>query len=194
MINRPIRPLPRLRFRMIRLFFFPFLLCLLGCENDLADINRLFDPDAVAMEVAYDVEMLYSDSAVVQVRIRAPRMIRHIDKSEPRQEFPDGMDVDFFGSGQRVDSQLRSDYAIRFDKKKQIVVRDSVVWLGSGGEQLDTEELTWDERTGKVFTNRFVTLRRPEEIVYGVGFEANQDFSRATIKAVEGRIKVQEEQ
>lgn len=178
---------------MIRflLLLSPFVF--LACENDLADINRLFDPDAVAMEVAYDVEMLYSDSAVVQVRIRAPRMIRHLDKSEPRQEFPDGMNVEFFGPARRVDSELRSDYAIRFDKKKQIVVRDSVVWLGSGGEQLDTEELTWDERTGKVFTNRFVTLRRPEEIVYGVGFEANQDFSRATIKAVEGRIRVQEE-
>ena len=168
------------------------LLTILSCENDLTEINRLFDPEAVTSEVAHDVEMLYSDSAIVQVRIRAPRMIRHLDKKNVRQEFPDGMNVDFFGPGQRVDSRLRSNYAMRFDEKKQIVVRDSVVWQSNNGEQLETEELTWDEKSGKVFTNRFVTLRRPEEIIYGVGFEAEQDFSRSRIKAIEGRIRVEE--
>lgn len=45
------------------------------------------------------------------------------------------------------------------------------------------------QRAQRVFTNKFVVLRRPDEIIKGHGFEANQDFSDAKIKAVEGHLK-----
>lgn len=163
-----------------------------ACENDLEEVNRLFNPEATAVEVARDIEMLYSDSAVVRVRISGPTMVRHLDKLEPRQEFPDGLMVEFFGPGRRVDSRLTSKYATRLDKKTEIVVRDSVVWESNNGERLETEELVWDEKSGKVYSNRFVTLRRPGEILYGVGFEAEQDFSKSRIRAIEGRLRVEE--
>ncbi|HQU60419.1 MAG TPA: LPS export ABC transporter periplasmic protein LptC, partial [Saprospiraceae bacterium] len=86
-------------------------------------------------------------------------------------------------------SELTARYGIRMEKQNQVIVRDSVVWHSVEGEKLETEELIWDERSRKVFTHRFVVVTRPDEIIYGHGFEADQDFSYSRINAIEGRLK-----
>ena len=179
-----------------RLFRSGLLLLLAGwlpvaCENDLAEVNRFVDERETQQEVAHDVQMYYSDSAEVHVRVRAPTLIRHLDKLKPRQEFIDGVQVDFLGARESVHSQLTAKYALRFEKDNQVIMRDSVVWLSGSGEQLETEELIWEEQTGRVYSNKFVVIRRPNEIVYGYGFESDQDFSFARIKAIEGTMAVE---
>ncbi len=162
-----------------------------SCKNDLEEIDKVINREMIAVETAKDVAMLYSDSAIVKVRIEGPLMIRHLDRENPRQEFTDGVKVVFYAYGQKVESVLTAKYAIRSEKENQIIVRDSVVWESYKGEKLETEELIWEEREEKIYTNRFVTITKPDEVIYGYGFEANQDFSSWTIKAVEGELKTE---
>lgn len=168
------------------------LLALAACKNDLAEIEALADDYSTEVETAKEVEILYSDSAQVRVRVTGPTMLYHLDQSTPFQEFPDGVLVDFFDDKGEVTSQLTAQYGIRYENKAEVVVRDSVVWQSNEGEKLETEELIWDERRNKVYTKKFVVITRPDEIIYGHGFEANQDFSYSRINAIEGRIKVEE--
>jgi LPS export ABC transporter protein LptC len=174
----------------MRFIFLLAILLFTGCENDPADIKAFFEKMDTSVETAKEVEILYSDSAVIRVKILAPTMLRYLDTQEPYQEFPDGVHVEFFDAAQRVSSTLTSNYAIRYERESKIVVQDSVVWQSVAGEKLESEELVWDEKTQKVFTNKFVVITRPDEIIYGHGFEANQDFSYSKIKAIEGRLKV----
>ncbi|MCB9285543.1 MAG: LPS export ABC transporter periplasmic protein LptC [Lewinellaceae bacterium] len=169
-----------------------FLLGSWACKNDLSTIHKAFPPEAVFVEEIRDFEMLYSDSARVRVRIKGPVMWRHIDEKNPRQEFPEGMQVEFFDPNFHVTSRLTSRYAVRYEQEGKIIVRDSVVWTGQNNEKLETEELTWEEQGKKVYTNRFVVVRRDDEILWGHGFESDEDFSRSRIKAIEGRIKVED--
>ena len=81
-------------------------------------------------------------------------------------------------------------YGVRYPNEGLVIVRDSVVWESMAQEKLETSELRWDEREKKIYTNKFVRITRPDEIIYGHGFEANQDFSYSKIQAIEGRIKV----
>jgi LPS export ABC transporter protein LptC len=166
-----------------------FLFC--SCQNDLEEIDKIINREMIAVETAKDVSMLYSDSARIKVRIEGPVMVRHLDKSNPRQEFTDGVKVVFFTIGGKVESTLTANYALRLEKKRQIIVRDSVVWKSYKGEMLETEELIWEERKEKIYTNRFVTITKPDEVIIGYGFEANQDFTSWTINAVEAELKPQ---
>lgn len=163
---------------------------LIACENDMAAIEALQDQLDTKVERAEEVEILYSDSAKIKVKIAGPTMLYHLDRKSPKQEFPDGVKVDFFDPMQELSSVLTAKYAIRLEQKQQILVRDSVVWKSVDNEKLETEELIWDEKKEKLMSNKFVVITRPEEIIYGHGFEANQDFSNARINAVEGRIAV----
>ena len=174
-----------------------FLLALLlgwsaSCSNDLAEVEALVAKFDTEVETARDVEILYSDSANVRVRITGPTMLNYVDRRDPRQEFPDGVVVDFFGPEGKTDAKLTAKYGIRYQLHGKVTVRDSVVWQDAENKKLETQELHWDERQQKIFTNKFVVITQPEEIIYGHGFEANQDLSHAKIRAIEGRIKVED--
>lgn len=162
----------------------------MACRNDMAQVREIVDQDRLAIESATNVSMLYSDSAVVRVKIEGPLMLRHIQQKEPFQEFPEGVMVSFFGPGRKVQSRLTAKYAIRYEGKNEVTVRDSVVWQSIGDERLETEELIWDDQKHIVYTDRFVKITKPDEVLYGHGFEANEDFTNLRIKALEGKIKI----
>jgi LPS export ABC transporter protein LptC len=165
---------------------------LTSCENDLSEVNRVFSERDINVEVVKDVEVIYSDSAVVRVTVVGPTMLRYTDQINPREEFPDGVWVKFYDGTGAITSSLTAKKGFRYESRGLIVVRDSVVWQSAANERLDTEELTWTERDKKVVTNKFVVIRRPGEILYGYGFESNQDFTVSRIRAIEGRLKVEE--
>ena len=165
-------------------------LLFIACENDIAEVQKYVSKDLTAVETAKEIEMLYSDSAIVKVRVKSPTLIRHLDNSNPRQEFPDGISVEFLNPSHRTTSRMTAKYAVRFEKEDKVIMRDSVVWLSEKKEQLETEELIWEETKDKVYTKKFVVIRKAEEIIYGHGFESNKDFTEWRINAIQGRKKV----
>jgi len=166
------------------------LLFFSACENDMNEVNRLFSKEETQVETAIGVEMLYSDSAILKLRIVTPKLVRHLNPQEPFQEFPEGLIVEFFSeNGQEVTSRLTANYAERFENSNKFVIQDSVVWVSESGERLESEELIWEEEADRVHTKKFVVIRRPGEIIYGHGFESNQKFTQWRIWAIEGRIK-----
>lgn len=169
----------------------PFV-CLFAfsCENDINEVNALFSKKETQVETATGVEMLYSDSAILELRIVTPKMLRHFKEKDPFQEFPEGLTIDFFDDkGKEVTARMTARYAERFENSNKFIVQDSVVWRSQKGEQLETEELIWEEQEDRVHTNKFVVVRREGEIIYGHGFDSNKDFTRWKIRAIEGRIK-----
>lgn len=173
------------------LLFIPYISILSSCKNDLAEIQRFVQEEETTFETISDFKTLYSDSAIVRVRIEGPKMLRYLDENDPQQEFPEGMKVEFFSPNKKVTSRLTSKYGLRLEKDRQVIVRDSVVWESLNKERLETSELIWDEKTEKVFTNKFVVIRRPGEIIYGYGFESNQDFTYSKIRSIVGQLEVE---
>lgn len=161
-----------------------------SCENDLAEVEAFRERLNVKVETVKEVEILYSDSAQVKVRVTGPTMLNNLDRTEPYQEFVDGMLIEFFGPDGGITSTLVANYAIRYERRAEMIARDSVVWESVDGQKLETEELIWRERDAEVFTRKFARITTPNEIIYGHGFRANQDFSNARIQQVEGIISV----
>ena len=175
-----------------RICIFYVLLNLVACKEQPAELRQVFTLDDIAVEVGRDVEILYSDSAVVRVKVSGPLLYNFSDPQNPRQEFPESVKIDFLEPDLSVRSVLTAKRAIRYQEKGQIIARDSVVMLSIKQEKLETEELIWDEKTAKVYTDKFVKVSQPGEVVYGFGLEAAQDFSYWKIKVPKGRIKVEQ--
>ncbi|RMF03982.1 MAG: LPS export ABC transporter periplasmic protein LptC [Bacteroidetes bacterium] len=134
---------------------------------------------------------MYSDSAQVKIRISGDEMLNHLDRSDPFQEFTKGVFVEFFGPQQTVSSTLSARYAVRYEREGEVIVRDSVVWISTDGQMLETEELIWDEQARQIYTHKFARITTPNRIIYGHGFRANQDFSHARILEVDGIVPVE---
>jgi LPS export ABC transporter protein LptC len=166
------------------------LFLLVACERTVRREDVFFTQDDAAVEVGKNVEILYSDSAMVRVRITSPLLHNFTDKTNPRQEFPTGVKVDFLNQATIVQSTLTAKTATRYPEKGQVIARDSVVMVTAKKEKLETEELTWDEKTAKIRTDKFVKVSKPDEVIYGFGLEAEQDFSYWRILVPKGKVKV----
>ena len=165
------------------------VLTLIACsKNELIELPEGVDASVTRAE---NVEYLYSDSAKLKIKIAGPVMLSRETNNLEQEEFPAGVIVDFYDLDEEPSSRLTAKYGTRYRRLGKVVVRDSVVWRSVENETIETEELIWNERTKKIFTKKFARISRPDEIIYGYGFEANQDFSNAQIRAVTGRVKVQ---
>lgn len=167
-----------------------FLVLFLSCENDLAEVSKFIEDDAVAIEVGEKVKMLYSDSGRVEMMIEAPLLHRHLDKRTPKREFPVGLEVFFLDREQQVQSWLIGKYAIENENKQIITVRDSVVLFNHNAEKLETDELIWDKTKNTIYTKQFVRITTENEQITGYGFEADREFKHWKIIAPQGSVKV----
>jgi LPS export ABC transporter protein LptC len=167
----------------LRSFFFIF-----SCENKEEVIS--FTPGDLTLEKTKDVEILYSDSAVVSIRIKAPALIFHTLASDPFQEFPEGIHIDFFNPQGKITSTLTADYAARYQAKKLTFLRKNVRWESVNNEVMESQELTWNEETQNLYTNKFVVIATPTDTVFSQGFNADQSFNQVQMRAIDGSMEV----
>lgn len=177
--------------RSILLGFSLLALFLYSCTGK-DDDGEVFTKADTQVERIEEVDMLYSDSALVRVRIRGPVTLRYLVNDDPRQEFIKGIKVDFFNAKGILAGTLTAKYAVRYEYKGFTLVRDSVVWQSTDGKKLESPELTWNEREQQISTNRFVVLTTPKDTIRSHGFTANQDFSNIRFNAVDGSLQVKQ--
>jgi len=177
---------------MIKSFLFIIIILVVAsCTNTKEEIEALFNTDVFKEERARNVEIIYSDSAQIKLKITAPTLVRFVDKNSPQEEFPDGLTVDFYDDRGNVSSWLKANYAIRKEDEKKIIVQDDVVLYNKKNDQLDTNELIWDETTGKLHTEKYVRISQPSrgDTIYGHGFSADQEFQRFKISRKVSALK-----
>ena len=172
-------------------------LCLLAflsaCVNDMKEVAAIVEPMTLPIVEEVNAELIYTDSAKIKVKVDASRLL-HFAGEDPDLELPKGVHVWFYTPSGAIESELTAKYAISFEKKDVMVARNDVVVINSKGEKLNTEELSWSKKHHRIFTDEFVTITTEDEVIYGHGLEANEDFSKYTIKKISGTIEVKNEQ
>lgn len=171
------------------LFFFYFLL-VLSCSNDqVKDLDNIELEDAVGIERGKNVEILYSDSAVVRVAIQAPTLLRYIARDTPKQVFPDGIDANFYNEQHIQTTKMVAKYAEQFEKERKVYLRDSVRIWNHKKEMMETNELIWDEPKKQISSTKYVKIITPTQIIEGVGFKSNLEFTEWEIYQVHGQME-----
>ena len=177
---------------MIRYLIILLFSCLaLSCSNDKFDIKKYRDKDSISVEIASNVEMLYSDSAEVRVIIKSPTLKRYTDQGETYDEFPNGLLVEFLDENHQVSSWMKADYALRKQTEKKIFVQRNVELFNRSNDELLTDELIWDEDAEEIYTSKLVKINQPSkgDTSIGIGFKADQEFTRFEIKRNYSAIK-----
>jgi lipopolysaccharide assembly outer membrane protein LptD (OstA) len=70
----------------------------------------------------------------------------------------------------------------------------NVFLVNSKGEQLNAEELIWDQNKKKIYSDKFVKVTTEDEIMFGNGFESNEDFSEYKVKKLTGQLKIDKDE
>lgn len=165
-----------------------FVSTLASCGSQPSTTRSTFlqDTSLVTPEERYtNVSMIYSDSANPQLRLSGPLLERYEGDSNYTL-FPKGIHVEFFNDKREVDSKVTSKWAVQYQGEEMMEARDSVVVVNRVGEQLNTQHLIWNSVNRTFYTDSFVTITTPDEVIFGDGLEANEDFTRYKILNIRG--------
>ncbi|MEX2597443.1 MAG: LPS export ABC transporter periplasmic protein LptC [Salibacteraceae bacterium] len=176
--------------------FIPILwigMLVLGCENDLEEVDRVTSREDLPLQTIINSKIIYSNNGNRSMMIEAGRIDRYPSEEDPRDEFSNGLKVTSYNNSGEVESVMTANRATNFSKTKLMIARDSVELENSEGKRLNTELLTWNGETKKIYTDKFVKITTPTEILFGDGLEAEEDFSKYEIMNIKGRIKIEED-
>jgi LPS export ABC transporter protein LptC len=161
----------------------------------LVNSISLEEEKQLPVEAGKYVEIMYSDSAQVRAKLTAPVLNRYTGKKN-FMELPNGLNVIFYDDKKNEQTKLTADYGIGFDNGNGIEhmeARRNVVVINQKGDKLNTEHLIWNAITRKIFTTQFVKITTKDEVIWGDGMTADQDFSNYEITNVKGSIPLKDE-
>jgi len=171
-----------------------FLIFQISCTNDLETIKHISARDTLPLESAKNIEVIYSDSGRTVIYIYSVQMDKYMGNNT-YIEFPKGLKVLYYDTAMQVKSMLTADYAIVKDKehimeaKKNVVIFDKVKDV-----TINTEHIIWDQQKKIVYSNTFVKKTSKDGVMYGDGFDADETFSRYTVRNPKGEINVEEKE
>ena len=172
------------------LVFSFFLTIFFACENDLRKVNLLTASDSLPVSTVKNIDLIRSVSGRVVLELTAP-LLRSYEGDDPYSEFPQGLKIVFFDSLMNITSQLTAEYGISFDKQKLMEARKNVVVINNRKhEQLNTEVLTWNQNTKKIYSDKFVKITQPGKVIFGEGMQSDETFEVWEIRKPKGEIFV----
>jgi LPS export ABC transporter protein LptC len=170
----------------------PWLLILLamffiGCNTQETAKPILYEGPLSEGE---DITMHYSEKDIVKVMLKAKKIFEFQNGD---REFPEGIYMEFYDEFGKLNSTLQANSAYFFKEENKWRGRGKVEVINTAKqEQLNTEELFWKPDTKKIFTDKFVTIKLQNEVIYGTGLDAAQDLSTYQIKNPEGEFVVED--
>ncbi len=183
------KPWRSLRLYSSNYFILSLLIFFLSCKKNDPKVVEDITSKSPPAEYSTDVVAIYSDSAKVKARLTAPSMIRYISK-DPAIEMPKGLFVQFYDTSLNVKSWMRADYGKRNLTTNVTRVAGHVQVRNVKGDSLNTEEMFWDEKKGKVYGNKFVSVRTKTQIILADGFDSNIDFTDYNFHNIKGVIQL----
>ena len=166
-----------------------------SCENDIQKIRSLTSAEVLPEATGENFEMIYSDSALVKVRVEAEEVKQFKNRKRPYIEFPRGMTATFFDDSLKVESIIRANYVIYYNEENLWEAKNDVEARNlKTGEQLNTEHLFWDENKKLIYSNTYSRIVNEDGTFYSQdGFEASQDFSWWQLKGAKGTVNIRDE-
>ena len=181
-----------MRKNLHRFYFWCFLFAgwsLTSCqENDMAKVRAMFNEQDADVEVADSVRFSYKEGEFIRAVVTGKTVKRYVT-TQSKLEFTDGLLVKFYEQLKLI-SVLKADYAENNDAEQVVKISGNVYMENARNEILETQALTWNMRDKKIFTDKHIKIRTPDNVIYGVGFDANEDFSNYTIRRVNGIVAV----
>lgn len=170
--------------------FLLFSLLFWSCDEKQAAVEEVVYTGPLLE--ADSIKILYSDSALVRVRVQAAKQYEY---ENGNREFPEGIYVEFFEPDGSVSSTLQADKGYYFRENDRYTGVGNVRVIGvKDNNKLFTDTLHWSQPTERVYTKAPVLITEGPDTLRGIGLEANQNFTTYTILEPVGTTLLEESQ
>ena len=153
-----------------------------ACENDLNKIKEISAKQSTnPIQRTTGVDVIYSDSAKVKLRMLAPLLLQLDDPKKSENEYdemPKGVKIIFYDTARRESGSIVADSAIQHRKAKIIEVHHNVVATNQAGDTFRSDELIWDQVKKIMYSNKPVTVNMAAgDVMHGVNFTSDEKLN-----------------
>lgn len=170
---------------------------LFACGESDPETDRTHD-EAIMTEYSESLSIIESQNGRRSYHFETPLVEGYGQAREPYREFRRGLKITTFkdDSLSSVDARLTADYAIRYETRKLWEAKGNVVVAKSDGKTLYTQQLFWNERTKRIYSNvdSKIVQNDGRDVFIGEGFESDESFSDWRFRRMKGRMEVEVKQ
>ena len=167
---------------------------LFSCEDASAGAEAPDDP-ALMTEYCEDLTVVMSQNGRRSYIFETPLLEGYSQASEPYREFRKGVKITTYkdDSLSTVNSVLTANYAIYYGERELWEAKGNVVVEKADGTTLYTQQLFWNARTRRIYSNvdSRIVQRGGRQDVVGEGFESDEEFNDWRFRRSKGRLEVQ---
>ena len=170
----------------------PFYLLLTGLVTLAAGCGKLEDGDKTAVAKATDAPAQELWGTTIRLtdagRPVAEVQAGHIRKYTERgiTEIDSGLVVEFYDREGLHNSTLTAYTGTIREADRSLVARGNVVLVTGDSLKLETDELHWEDTSGKLLAPGHVRLHTRTAVEEGFGFEGDPDLKRWSLREVRG--------
>jgi len=152
-----------------------------SCKNKKEDINELYTLDGGPIEVSENVEMTFSDSGTIQMKMIAPILEKYDKEEGVELVWPSGVEIIFYDSINVVKSKMKANKAFLFEGEKYMLVQNNVNFSNIENEKLETEELKIFFEKDSLYSDKFVKITTKDGVITGQKLISNLAFTKYRI-------------
>ena len=163
-----------------------------SCANSDSDVSSVQADEAQAGQTVINGTFRYSERGEVLHELRASEMRReergNAEVSEDVVEVRNGFELFIGGDAANHEAHMRAEWATLDEKNLRLVAKHAVTLKNVEGDVLETEYLVWSEDSNRVWTNRPVTIRTADGVIFGEGLESDARFETYRIIRPRGEM------
>ncbi len=140
---------------------------------------------------AKDLHTIVTDSGYYKYEFETPQLAQYDNVEEPYIDFPVGLKFKMYGnSGTIVKTRIRCNNAKYYNETAIWELNNDVEAVTEKNDILSTEQLFWDTKEHRIYSEKFVKITTQNQIITGYGFESDEKLSKYEIKRPGGEIEV----
>lgn len=163
-------------------------------SNPVEQVLEYSEGDLVPTRITLGVTYTFTEEGKVKNKLFTNRAEQFQTPDSSYNLLKEGFVLTFYDDDQQEDGKLTAINGFIRGDNSLMIARDSVVFNNSVGETLYTEELIWVQDSAIVYTHKFVTIERENDIIYGKGLVSDETFSNYVIKEPTGIFYLNEEE
>ena len=154
--------------------------------------------ETMMTEYSEDLSVVMSQNGRRSYHFVTPLLEGYSLAREPYREFRKGVKITTYQNDSltTVDAVLTANYAIYYENRELWEAKGNVVVEKSDGKTLYTQQLFWNARTKKIYSNvdSKIVQNNGRDVYIGEGVESDEEFKDWRFRRMKGRMEVEMKQ
>lgn len=152
------------------------------------------DPESLITMQSTNHTLINSVNGNLSYRAETPLLERYELAKQPYMEFRKGIHVITYNdSTHLMESEIVANYAKFIEPLELWEARGNVIAKNASGMILETEQLFWDQKLDRIYSNVDSKVTQEEDVVIGIGFESNSKFDNYVVRKPKGQMMLDTE-